>query len=256
MKQGAPKADFVQEAERILQEAAGRDITLRLLGALAFNICCPKYRYLFGLLKREFTDIDFVGYGEQGTKVAALFKNLGYEFALGTTTALIGGRFFFFDKIHKRTVDVFFDKLDMCHTIDLRRRLEIDYPTLSLSDLLLEKLQVVKINEKDLKDVIVLLREHDVGLTDKGTINSEYISRLLSNDWGFYYTLKMNMGKVKEFASKCEILIEEDKLGVGAQVDKLLCAIEKRPKSLKWRIRAKINTRRIWYNEVEEVNRG
>jgi len=77
------------------------------------------------------------------------------------------------------------------------KRLEIDYPTISLADLLLEKMQIVKLNEKDILDTIVMLREHDVGEGDKETINSDRVSGLLSDDWGFYYTVTTNLGKIK-----------------------------------------------------------
>ena len=38
----------------------------------------------------------------------------------------------------------------MCHDIPFKDRLEIDYPTIPLAELLLEKMQIVQINEKDL----------------------------------------------------------------------------------------------------------
>ena len=80
-------------------------------------------------------------------------------------------------------VDVFFDRLDMNHIIDFKNRLELDFPTISLADLLLEKMQIVQINEKDIKDTIILLREHPVEDPDKETINANYVASLLAEDW-------------------------------------------------------------------------
>jgi hypothetical protein len=59
-------------------------------------------------------------------------------------------------------VDVLVDRFAMCHRLDLRDRLALDTRTLPLADLLLSKLQVVERNEKDLKDLVALLADHDL----------------------------------------------------------------------------------------------
>jgi len=152
-------------------------------------------------------------------------------------------------------VDVFFDKLEMCHTIDFRNRLRLDKPTITLADMLLEKMQIVKINEKDIIDTIVLLRAHDIGENDKDKVNIKYVSKLLSNDWGFYYTVTMNLKKVKELCKKYNVLSNEDMKDVTSKIDRILEKIEKEPKSMKWKMRAKIGPSKKWYKEVEEVIR-
>ena len=63
-------------------------------------------------------------------------------------------------------VDVFYEKLDFCHAIPLEDRLRVDAPTLPLAELLLGKLQIVKITEKDFVDMIALLLEHKLGEGD------------------------------------------------------------------------------------------
>ena len=104
-------------------------------------------------------------------------------------------------------IEVFFDKLEMNHTISFNKRLEADSPTLPLSELLLQKTQIVKINEKDIKDIIVLLRAHDVGKRDNETINLEALAQAgLISDWGFYYTVTTNLQKVKDFTRNNDTL--------------------------------------------------
>ena len=154
------------------------------------------------------------------------------------------------------TADVFFDELSMCHRIDFRNRLVVDYPTISLADILLEKLQIVKISMKDVQDVIILLRGHDVGDDDNDKVNSRYIARLLSDDWGFYYTVTTNLTKIlDQFLSAFSGLTEDDRNIVKPRIDRLLTALEDEPKSLKWKMRAKVGPKKIWYQEVEEVER-
>jgi hypothetical protein len=151
-------------------------------------------------------------------------------------------------------IDVFFDQLNMCHKIDFRNRLEIDFPTMPLAELMLEKMQIVEFTEKDAKDSIMLLREHNVGDKDSETINQGYIARLLSKDWGFYYTVTTNLKKMRdsfvdEFGK--DHLSTEDGEDVKKKIDLLLARIEEEPKEMRWKMRARIGTKKLWYQEVE-----
>jgi hypothetical protein len=150
---------------------------------------------------------------------------------------------------------VFFDNLSFCHVIELRDRLEIDYPTVSLVDLLLEKLQIVEINEKDIIDCIMLLCDHSVGEADNETINKNYLATLFAREWGWWRTGTMNLDKIMHFVDGCDQLTDEDKNDVHGKIDALREAIEAEPKSRKWRRRAKIGDKRKWYRDVEEVVR-
>jgi hypothetical protein len=143
----------------------------------------------------------------------------------------------------------------MCHTLDFKNRLELDSPTITLSDLLLQKVQIVKINEKDIKDTMILLREHEIAETEKENVNSDYIAKLLSDNWGFWYTATTNLRKVQEFLSQYEALNKADREDIDSKIDKLLKTLESEPKSLTWKIRAKIGTSKRWYTEVEELVR-
>jgi hypothetical protein len=162
-------------------------------------------------------------------------------------------------------VDVFFDKLLVAnHPIDFRGRLELDYPTITVTDLLLEKLQMWEaFSVKDLKDCLLLLKAHDIKERgERESIDASYIAKLLAEDWGFWYTATTNLKKLGKFVS------EIDKLGIEAQINTqkiekkdreeiaekvqfLLDRIEKEEKSFKWKMRAKIGIKKKWYNPVE-----
>jgi hypothetical protein len=173
------------------------------------------------------------------------------------TPGLFVGRCIFIDNSGKRPhVDVFLDKLDFNHVIDFKGRLELDFPTIPLADLLLEKVQIVHINEKDIKDSILLLLEHDVGEGDNETINMERIVKLMAENWGFYYTSTMNLKKIEKFLTRYDTLTQEQRNIVSSRIEKLSQNIENAPKSLRWKLRARVGTSKIWYNEVEEVERA
>jgi hypothetical protein len=249
----APIADFIKETLRIIKAADDKGIILRVMGACAFRIHCKKCGYLHATLTRELTDIDFVTYNKYSGELVPLFVELGYEPDERIISLYGDRRHIYYDNKNKRIVDIFIDKLCMSHTIDYKGRLELDHPTVTVSDLLLQKIQIVKINEKDIKDSIMLIREHDVGTNEKETINAKYIAKVFSNDWGFYYTGTTNLKKIKEFLNVYGVLTEEDKGDVSKKIDELLDYIENEPKTFGWRLRAKIGTKRRWYEEVEDI---
>ncbi|MEM2092852.1 MAG: hypothetical protein QXE16_01050 [Candidatus Bathyarchaeia archaeon] len=243
--------DMIAEAIKIVEEAKRRDLILRIMGAVAIRIKCSNYAQLFNSLQRQLTDIDFMAYSKHGSKICSLLRELGYE--LKRDMLIHEGRFFFYEPNSGMKVDVFLDKLRMSHTINFKDRLELDYPTIPLADLVLEKLQIAKITEKDLKDLAVLLRTYDLGDDDRA-INGGYIAKLLAEDWGFYYTVMGNLETLRNFLLRVNIP-EEDKSNILDKISKLSLTIEHEPKTLKWRLRSKVGTKVKWYTDVEEAER-
>ncbi len=247
---------FVEEAFRIIKIAKEKGIVFRLIGSIAVKHHSPKYRYLYDEMKRPLTDIDLMTYGKFREGMRKFFKDLGYEPINPRFFALYGKkRQIYWSDEKGWQIDVFFNELDMCHKVDFRNRLELDDPTITLTDILLEKMQIVEINPKDIKDTIIMLLEHDVGDKEEETVNMNYISKLLSKDWGYYYTVTTNLKKVKDFLGEFESLTVENGKIVADKIDKILERIEGEPKSLKWKIRSKVGIKKKWYKEVEEVGR-
>ena len=150
-------------------------------------------------------------------------------------------------------MDIFYDKLDFCHVIRWDGRLEVDSPTIPLAELLLEKMQIVKINEKDVIDTIMLLLEHPLGEGDQETINLPLVAQLCAADWGLWRTTTMNLTKVKQLVQNYPQLNADEKARVAAQADAALAAIHAEPKPLAWKMRDKIGDRVKWYKDVDEV---
>lgn len=185
-----PMADLHEEAARVLAAAEADHLPLRLLGAggLAIYLQCPSARS-DTRLQRTYRDVDLVTLGRWGGKTRTLFTRLGY-IPNQAFNALHGSqRLLFWDRLHERQVDIFLDRLQMCHTLDFRTRLQMDPRTLPLTDLLLSKLQIVEVNEKDLIDTMALFQDHPVQADDEG-LNAIYLARLTANDWGLYRTVQ------------------------------------------------------------------
>lgn len=243
--------EFLSEANRILHQASARKLGMRLMGGAAFRLQCPNHIQLFAKMRRELADIDFMASSKDHKQIQRLFTELGYTPDKRIMRSQEYGltRFTFYAPNSKLHVDVFFDQLKMCHKIDLRKRLDLEDKTISLSDMLLQKMQIVKLNEKDAIDALLLLLEHEVSDNDNG-INAKYISKLMSEDWGFYYTFTTNLKRTKEYLDKIEFLSVDEKRVAAERVDRILKAVEAQPKSVKWRMRSKIGTKQQWYDEI------
>lgn len=244
---------FIEQAFFILEEAGQRKLTLRLIGALAFHLHCPEFNYIQRETQRFFTDVDFVAYIEQQNAIEKLFADLKYldDPRIKTVPGL--KRSIFFTRDFSWHSDVFYDVLDFSHVVDLRGRLEIDYPTISLVDLLLEKMQIVKINEKDVIDTLMLFREHEIGNHDHETINIEYLAVCCKNDWGLWKTVTTNLAKVDRLAGAYPVLNETDRAIIRERIQRTLQRIDEEPPTLKWKLRSRVGERIKWYRDVDEV---
>lgn len=247
---------FLTEAMKIISTSERKGVPMRLLGALAIATHCSKSLDLFQSSQREITDIDVMTISSRFEDVVKTLEEHGYNYnkQLYAIHGLSASRLVC--KGPRGTLDAFFDKLDMCHTIGFKDRLRLDYPTITVSDLLLEKMQIVKINQKDVIDTMILLREHDVKETEDEAVNISYVAGLLSKDWGFYYTVKTNLDKILGFLPTSIFLEESDKESIETRIKKILDAMEKEPKSFRWKTRAKLGPKVKWYNDVEDVVRG
>lgn len=244
---------FENELKAILKASDDANILLRVIGSLAFQMHCPQYGYLQAAMGRAYTDIDFGAYSRQNKQITEMMIKMGYVENREVYIASEGERAIFDKPGTNLHVDVFYEKLDFCHAIYWRDRLEVDSPTIPLTELLLEKMQIVQINEKDIIDTIMLLLEHPLGDIDQETININLAAQLCANEWGLWRTSTMNLEKVKQLAQHYTELTAEQKSKVVSQVDEIIARLNSEPKPLAWRIRDRVGDRVKWYKEVDEV---
>jgi hypothetical protein len=247
-----PLADVREEGLRIVRAAGERGLPVRLLGGVAVWARCPSTRR--PELAREYGDVDLVTPGRSAREVGRLLEELGYE-PDKLFNALHGAqRMNFRDAVHDRPLDVLVDRFAMCHALDLADRLLVDEVTIPLADLLLTKLQVVRINEKDLLDLLALLADHvvDQQADHSGdAIDLGRVVQVLSADWGFEHTARANLERLPDFAE------ERVDAGTAQRVRARAAAIEAAllaaPKTLAWRIRSRVGERVRWYQLPEDV---
>ena len=248
-----PTPDIVQEARRIIDAAASRDITLRLLGGLAVRLHSPSADHRS--LNRTYPDIDFATPRAHGQRVERLFSDLGYS-ADKTFNILNGAeRMIFYDQANERQIDIFVGGFAMCHRLPIAERMTVDPLTLPLAELFLTKLQIVELNEKDVRDLFALLLDHPIGSGDDETTNARRIGRLCARDWGLYKTVSLNIERLHQLAPSYQFTPAERVL-LLERLAELRTAIDREPKGLRWRLRASLGERVRWYDLPEEVRRS
>lgn len=265
---------FIEQALELLKVVADKGIVLRIIGALAVRLHLGGSEELKNIFirlsrlgegKHTYTDLDLAAYNKQNKLIEKFMdKDMGYE-SNKMLNALYGNRrMIFFNTKYGYSIDVFFDKLEFSHDVHWGKepgngRLELDYPTLNLSDLVLEKIQIHQISYKDLVDLTALFMSHDIyDIDERDSINGRYVAKILSDDWGFWYDATGNLKKTLDTSRNFQ---EEGKISqpafntVQERIQKLLKYIEDEPKTKNWRKRARKGTSKPWYREVEEVQR-
>jgi hypothetical protein len=247
-------AAILAEADELIRIAAERKTTVRLAGSLAVRAQCPAHAPLLAALgRRPYRDIDLMAYWKDKRQVAALFEERGYLLDPAVRQAQEFGvkRFVYEHPDSHLKADVFCDDLVMAHTIPFGGRLELGGPAITVTDLLLTKLQIHEFTENDLIDCIVLLAEHEPG----DTIDTGYIVGIMRKDWGFCHSTQLNLAGISGALPRFPALPAGVAATVGRRAATLNDAIGGAPKTQKWKLRARLGDRVRWYEEVEEVNR-
>jgi len=252
--------DMLDEGHRLIDAARSKGLTLRLLGGLAVREHCRTLE----LCERDYSDLDMVAPAKHARRLVPVFAGFGYAENFDVSTATANSEMQFArpcahagaagaGPAHADDhVDVFVGTFRMDHDIALAGRLEIEPYTVSLSDLLLTKLQIFRLEEKDLRDIVTLLGDGEVGDEDApGLINARYIGELCAGDWGLFYDVAMNLHRADERASTFD-LSDAQVAHVRHGIARLIAAIDGAPKSLGWRLRARVGTRKTWHNEIDD----
>jgi hypothetical protein len=257
---GSTLEDVLAEALRLVALANERSLQVRLMGGMAFRARCRDWK---ARLDQKGRDIDLATRATDRRPLVDLMMAEGYA-ADKQYNALYGHKqLYFVDEVRQRPVDVLVDRFEMCHRFDFADRLSVAEVTMPPAELLLSKLQVVKINHKDVLDALALVSEYPLAEGDEAgeAISLKRITGLTSSDWGWWRTITGNLGQLR-------LIVENDlqpgELDFGrplrftptSQIDALRKAIDDAPKSTKWKLRARVGDRLPWYDEPEEVGHG
>jgi hypothetical protein len=247
-----PAEDALAEALAIIRGASERGIPVRLVGGLAVRVLCPD----FPPRVREAQDVDFASVSRATQALTAFLGERGYV-PDKTFNALYGRKqLYFAHGASGRALDVIVDRLEMSHTLEFKERIERLPYTLDPVDILLSKLQIFELNDKDAQDVVYLLSAYTVDDSDEvGTIDLRVFRQVVGEDWGWWRTVTMNLDRIAELlgAERARLVPTAAALDPMEGLKVLQQAAEEAPKSRRWKMRARLGDRKRWYQIAEET---
>lgn len=244
----SPLADPVPEARRLIDAARERGICVRALGGVAITLQC---RSPGPVLPRELKDIDLVTRPKEGPEISRLLEDHGYVGDEMFNLLRGARRQLHHDPVNGRDLDVFIGEFEMCHPLPVADRLEIDEYTVPSAELLLTKLQIVELNERDERDVFSLCYANEVIEGEGEGIEVDLIATLCAGDWGLWRTCKATIERCREDVGGYGLKGEEAKL-IDGRLEKIWDRVESTPKSSRWKRRSRLGERKRWYREPEE----
>lgn len=246
-------ADPVDEARRVLEAARDAAVPLRALGGIAVALIAPTVADLRP--ERMYHDIDLAAPAGVPA-VSSLLVDLGYEPAR-RFNALNGSERLLFHDPDGRRLEVFVGALRMCHTLPFTIGPGTYAWTLPPADLVLSKLQIVELTDRDAQDLVALLADHPVADSDEPGIDVRRIRAICAGDWGWWRTVNENLVRLSERwrSARTTADPEQGRILETAieRAAKLRDVLDTCPKSLGWRVRATVGTRLRWYDLPEEV---
>lgn len=249
---------MTEEARSFVDAAREQGVVLRLFGGLAVHEHCAG----LAACTRDHADVDLVGLRRQMGSVIDVFGRLGFRERVHVRQATrLGQAQFVRECVHADAggapahpddhVDVFFDRFKLDHEIDLRPRLELHPYAIPLTDVLATKLQMHSPEPRDVRDALMLLAASHGPGTGPEEVDPDYLALLCARDWGLFYDVSRNVQRCAEALD--EVGLSPAERGRAADLlARLTGAVDAAPKSIAWRLRASIGTRRRWYDLVEE----
>ncbi len=243
-----PLENPVEESRRLIGAATAKGVTVRALGGVAVNLRSPAEG---PLLPRPVGDIDLVTKRGSRTAVSNLLAEAGYV-PDEMFNALHGAhRLLFYDEANRRKLDVFVGEFVMCHPIPIADRLERHPLTVPLAELLLTKLQIVELTERDQRDIYNLVYHHEVVTVEGEGIEAGYVAEICARDWGLWRTARSTIERSRTDVAGYSLDADASSV-IAARLAAIWDRIEQAPKSTRWKLRSRVGDRVRWYEEPEE----
>ena len=243
-----PLADPVIEAKRLVEAAARAGLIVRILGGVAVRMQAPSGT---PLLARPIGDIDLATKQGGWRALSDFLKSSGYA-GDDMFNALNGRRrLLFFDHSNNRKLDVFVGEFEMCHSIPIAGRLEKLGMTIPLAELLLTKLQIVQLTDRDIRDIYSVTFHHPISGGDGSGIEADFIADLCAKDWGLWRTctstIEQSLARLSDYSLPSDVSAL-----IASRLSALLKQIEQAPKTARWKLRSRVGDRVRWYDVPEE----
>lgn len=188
--------ELVQLGKELVNDAAARGITLRMIGGVAIYARCPSIE-TNPRLQRANADLDFVVDENDWTRVGDVIAARGFS----KKEERAGEQHFAQDDV---TIEISHPHFREDFDLDFSSRLQVVPLTLPLVDLLLMKLARKKFQDKDIQDAAALLVDHRVtgGGDEAEEINREYLHQVANKDYRLWKTVFDNTVTLEQVFDK------------------------------------------------------
>jgi hypothetical protein len=235
----------------LVDELAGRGMSAKLIGGVACAI--HQHDVAHTELHRTLGDIDLAIQSGREREVARVLPELGWA-GHDRFNAMHGDERLIFERPDGLKLDVMVGDLHMCQTVPLDRQWAFGGPTVSITTLLLTKLQIHQLTARDATDIISMLLEHDVvdeSAPGDDVLDTQQIAELAGSSWEWHRGIAHAFDFLRQRPEGLRSAATAD--AVGTKIDQIRAAIDRQPKTRRWRLRSRIGDRKAWYFEPEEV---
>jgi hypothetical protein len=233
--------ELIGRATELLTRATERGVAARMFGGVAVAMVLGER--LPEACRRLPGDLDIAAPKGARRELTQVLVEGGFA-ADRPFNALHGAERMLFEDRDGLKVDVVLERFRMCHVIPLEEAFTTAGRTLPPSLLLLTKLQIFELTEKDRLDAISLLAG-----CDPAELGVETVGCHCGADWGLWRTVT---GSLEAVAAGTPRLTREEHGRLQDNVGELRGAMERAPKSMRWRARARVGDRARWYELPEE----
>lgn len=222
-------------SNQIVSDCTKQQIDVRILGSVSLYYLQNIDEKWLMYERKSIEDIDLIILRKDIDKIEGYFLSNGFEedqrikmlFGLNRRT---------FYKDNNLSIDLFIDNLMLCQKVEILSRIYINYPTLSVTDLFLSRIQRYGLTDADVADIKAIL---------SNPIDLDYISDLCGRSWGWWKTITFNSN----------IILNDSRIRGDVKVKnvlvELLNEVNIHEKTFLWKIRNVFGTSLKWHELVE-----
>jgi hypothetical protein len=247
------RSEVIKAGAALASQLQEQGLSAKLIGGVA----CALHQHDDAQTEflRSLGDVDLVVPAGTERNAARALEHLGWE-GRRRFNALHGDQRMMFDRRQDGLkLDVMIGDLRMCQVVALDQEWRQAGLAVTVTTLLLTKLQIHELTDRDITDILGLLVGHDVAASGGGAhdvLSASALAEVAGESWEWYRSIDGSLATLEVACSQGRVPATYSTV-VADRVGRVRDAIHEAPKSRRWRLRSRIGERKRWYNEPEEV---
>jgi hypothetical protein len=252
-----PLPEIAAAAIRLIRTLKDSNISAKLFGSCAMWHIAERSRPLLFSAGRFPEDIDLVVRHSDLPTLLSFLKRAGWIEDEWLRANSGGSRARFSQpNLSMPILDVWVGKLRMAQTLDIEESMDLCEVSLPITDLVLSKLQIHHLTSKDALDLLALLNAFEFSGDPCRRLDSERISSIVYNSWGWYHSIEQSAREFVQFSQQMKSQSTIDELqsaNISKVLDSILDVSASTPKTVLWYLRRLIGHKIQWYATFEAL---